>query len=240
MAFKCDLLRQGPPWWGTKCGIAREQQTKKRYDPQPQRVRAVVDGSHRHIRVCNPLPKAGKVTKASLKAATMAEAMQCVLDVPRDAAARWRTSRQAESWNRSFRSGSGQLVSALPAQDLYLALVGHRSGRRAELVAMATPEQFRHLVAWLPGGDRTKGPRHSEVLRWLRLAREGDADLDKFRQQLWSLDIELLALVSGASCGCTTDRGGAATTAGSGMAYTRPTAGFLLSSPALAIRSGGS
>jgi hypothetical protein len=59
---------------------------------------------------------------------------------------------------------------------------------------MASPEQFRHFVDMAAWRGPDEGPRTSEVLRWLRLAREGDADLARFRGQLWSLDIELLAL----------------------------------------------
>jgi len=88
-----------------------------------------------------------------------------------------------------------QIVSALPAEDLYLALVDIGPDDATELVAMATPEQFRHLVDMAAWRGPEEGPRTPEVLHWLRLAREGDADLDKFRRQLWSLDIELLALV---------------------------------------------
>jgi large subunit ribosomal protein L28 len=39
--------------------------TKKRTLPNLQRVHAVVDGSHTHLRVCTRCLKAGKVTKAA-------------------------------------------------------------------------------------------------------------------------------------------------------------------------------
>src|SRR3989475_1370206 len=65
----------------------------------------------------------------------------------------------------------------------------------AELVAMASPEQFRHFVDMSAWRGTDEGPRTSQVVRWLSLAREGGEDLEKFRRQLWSLDIELLALV---------------------------------------------
>jgi large subunit ribosomal protein L28 len=39
--------------------------TKKRTLPNLQRVRALVDGAHTHIRVCTRCLKAGKVTKAA-------------------------------------------------------------------------------------------------------------------------------------------------------------------------------
>ncbi|HEY6908072.1 MAG TPA: DUF6178 family protein [Myxococcales bacterium] len=88
-----------------------------------------------------------------------------------------------------------QLVRALSAEELYFALLDIGPEDAAEVVAMAAPEQFRHLIdmaAWR-GGD--EGPRPGEVLRWLRLAREGGEDPAKFRKQLWSLDLELLALM---------------------------------------------
>src|SRR5262249_23985456 len=88
-----------------------------------------------------------------------------------------------------------QLVQALPPQDLYLALVDLGPDDAAELVAMASPDQFRHFVDMAAWRGPDEGPRPPEVLHWLRLAREGGANLETFRQQLWSLDIELLALV---------------------------------------------
>ena len=67
----------------------------------------------------------------------------------------------------------------------------------AEIVAMSSPEQFRHFVdmsAWR-GGD--EGPKTAEVLRWLRLSHEGAGSQGRvrFRGQLSGLDVELLALV---------------------------------------------
>lgn len=87
------------------------------------------------------------------------------------------------------------LVRALPPQELYLALVDIGPDDAPELVAMATPEQFRHFVDMAAWSGPDEGPRTLEVMRWLRLAREGDADPAKFLQQLGVLDIELLALV---------------------------------------------
>jgi hypothetical protein len=88
-----------------------------------------------------------------------------------------------------------QLVSSLPPEELYFALLDIGPDDAAELVAMASPEQFRHFVDMSAWRGSDEGPRTSQVLRWLRLAREGGAELEKFRRQLWSLDIELLALV---------------------------------------------
>jgi hypothetical protein len=88
-----------------------------------------------------------------------------------------------------------QLVQALPAQDLYFTLIDLGPDDATELVAMASPEQFRHFVDMSAWRGPEEGPRPSEVLRWLRLAREGSTDLEKFRKQLGSLDIEMLALL---------------------------------------------
>ena len=63
MAFKCDLCGKGP-LVGNQVSHANNK-TKKRTLPNLQRVRAVVDGSNRHIRVCTRCLKAGKVTKAA-------------------------------------------------------------------------------------------------------------------------------------------------------------------------------
>ena len=89
-----------------------------------------------------------------------------------------------------------KLVRSLPPEDLYLALLDIGPDDAAEIVAMASREQFRHFVdmsAWR-GGD--EGPRTSEVLRWLRLSHEGAGNQRmRFRGQLSGLDVELLSLV---------------------------------------------
>ncbi|HEY4730143.1 MAG TPA: 50S ribosomal protein L28 [Myxococcales bacterium] len=63
MAFKCDLCGKGP-LVGNQVSHANNK-TKKRTLPNLQRVRAVVDGTHKHLRVCTRCLKAGKVTKAA-------------------------------------------------------------------------------------------------------------------------------------------------------------------------------
>jgi large subunit ribosomal protein L28 len=63
MAFKCELCGKGP-LVGNQVSHANNK-TKKRTLPNLQRVRALVDGSHKHIRVCTRCLKAGKVTKAA-------------------------------------------------------------------------------------------------------------------------------------------------------------------------------
>jgi large subunit ribosomal protein L28 len=63
MAFKCELCGKGP-LVGNQVSHANNK-TKKRTLPNLQRVRALVDGAHRRIRVCTRCLKAGKVTKAA-------------------------------------------------------------------------------------------------------------------------------------------------------------------------------
>ncbi|HYY53346.1 MAG TPA: 50S ribosomal protein L28 [Myxococcales bacterium] len=63
MAFKCDLCGKGP-LVGNQVSHANNK-TKKRTLPNLQRVRALVNGSHRRLRVCTRCLKAGKVTKAA-------------------------------------------------------------------------------------------------------------------------------------------------------------------------------
>jgi len=91
----------------------------------------------------------------------------------------------------------GKLVRSLPPEELYLAILDIGPDDAGEIVALSTPEQFRHFVdmsAWR-GGD--EGPRTTEVLRWLRLSREGAGagGHARFRGQFSGLDVELLALV---------------------------------------------
>jgi large subunit ribosomal protein L28 len=63
MAFKCDLCGKGP-LVGNQVSHANNK-TKKRTLPNLQRVRARIDGSNKHIRVCTRCLKAGKVVKAA-------------------------------------------------------------------------------------------------------------------------------------------------------------------------------
>jgi large subunit ribosomal protein L28 len=63
MAFKCDLCGKGP-LVGNQVSHANNK-TKKRTLPNLQRVRAVVGGSNKHIRVCTRCLKGGKVVKAA-------------------------------------------------------------------------------------------------------------------------------------------------------------------------------
>ncbi|HEY2029015.1 MAG TPA: DUF6178 family protein [Myxococcales bacterium] len=89
------------------------------------------------------------------------------------------------------------LVRALPPEELYLALLDVGPEDAAEVVALASPEQFRHFIdlsAW-PRSDA--GPNPSAIVRWLRIAREGAGGRHqgRLRAQLAGLDVELLALI---------------------------------------------
>jgi hypothetical protein len=89
------------------------------------------------------------------------------------------------------------LVRAIPPEELYLALLDVGPEDAAEVVALASPDQFRHFVdlsAW-PRPD--EGPHPGQVVRWLRIAREGahGRNLGRLRAQIAGLDVELLALV---------------------------------------------
>ena len=91
------------------------------------------------------------------------------------------------------------LVQAIPEHDLYLAVLDVGPDDAAEVVALASPQQFRHFVdlaAW-PRGD--EGPDPRAVLRWLHLARDGGGQSDRARRRyldkLALLDAEMRSLV---------------------------------------------
>ena len=85
-------------------------------------------------------------------------------------------------------------MRALPAQELYFALLEIGTDDAAELVAMAAPHSSGTWWTWRRGAPPTKA-RAGEVLHWLHLAREGGDDPLRFRAQLRALDVELLALL---------------------------------------------
>jgi hypothetical protein len=92
------------------------------------------------------------------------------------------------------------LVQAIPPQELYLAILDAGPDDATEVIALATPGQFRHFVdmaCWPARGDT--GPDAGRVLHWLALAREtvgtSDAALARYREKLAGLDHELLSLL---------------------------------------------
>jgi large subunit ribosomal protein L28 len=61
VAAVCDICAKKPTFgnnrpWSKKI-------TKRRFDPNIQRVRAVVNGTHKRLNVCTGCLKAGKVTR---------------------------------------------------------------------------------------------------------------------------------------------------------------------------------
>jgi large subunit ribosomal protein L28 len=63
MAQKCKICGKGPSYGNV---ISHANNTRRRrWNPNLQRVRAVIDGVRMHVRVCTSCIRAGKVTKAA-------------------------------------------------------------------------------------------------------------------------------------------------------------------------------
>ncbi len=62
MAKECSVCGKGPKF-GNKVSHANNK-TRRRWDPNLQRVHAVVNGSPKRVRVCASCLRSGKVTKA--------------------------------------------------------------------------------------------------------------------------------------------------------------------------------
>ena len=67
MASVCEICNKKPSF-GMSLSHAHRR-TRRRWNPNIQRVRAVVDGSTKRINVCTGCLKAGKVTKPSARVA---------------------------------------------------------------------------------------------------------------------------------------------------------------------------
>lgn len=66
MASVCDICGKKPSF-GMNVSHSHRR-TKRRWNPNIQRVRAVVEGSTRRMNVCTGCLKAGKVTKPMVRA----------------------------------------------------------------------------------------------------------------------------------------------------------------------------
>jgi large subunit ribosomal protein L28 len=66
MASVCEVCGKKPSWGMTVSHSHRR--TKRRWNPNVQRVRALVDGRVRRVTVCTGCIKAGKITKAPISA----------------------------------------------------------------------------------------------------------------------------------------------------------------------------
>jgi large subunit ribosomal protein L28 len=63
MAMKCSICSKGPSFGNV---ISHANNTRRRrWNPNLQRVRAVVDGVRKQIRVCTSCIRSGRVTKAA-------------------------------------------------------------------------------------------------------------------------------------------------------------------------------
>ena len=63
MAMKCKICGKGPSFGNV---ISHANNTRRRrWNPNLQRVRAVVDGVRKHMRVCTSCIRSGRVTKAA-------------------------------------------------------------------------------------------------------------------------------------------------------------------------------
>lgn len=67
MARVCDICGKGPVF-GHNVSHANNK-TNRRWNPNLQRVRAIIDGSPRRIRVCTQCIRSGKVVKAARRVA---------------------------------------------------------------------------------------------------------------------------------------------------------------------------
>jgi hypothetical protein len=84
-----------------------------------------------------------------------------------------------------------RLIRAMPAQGLYYDVIEVGLAEAAEVVRLATPEQFRTFVDL--GGWARDQLNFDETLKWIRAAR--GRDLDEFLAKIHALDIELLELL---------------------------------------------
>ena len=93
------------------------------------------------------------------------------------------------------------LVQSIPPHELYLAVLEVGPEDATEVVALASPEQFRHFVDLGAWPRRDEGPDPRAVLHWLHLAREGGGHSDRARERylgkLALLDAEMRSLVLG-------------------------------------------
>ena len=63
MANSCAVCGKGPQF-GNKVSHANNK-TRRRWDPNLQKVHAVIDGANKRVRVCAGCLRSGKVTKAA-------------------------------------------------------------------------------------------------------------------------------------------------------------------------------
>jgi large subunit ribosomal protein L28 len=63
MAMRCTICGKGPSFGNV---VSHANNTRRRrWNPNLQRVRAVVEGARKHIRVCTSCIRSGRVKKAA-------------------------------------------------------------------------------------------------------------------------------------------------------------------------------
>ncbi|MGD0906848.1 MAG: 50S ribosomal protein L28 [Candidatus Acidiferrales bacterium] len=63
MAQKCTICGKGPSFGNV---VSHANNTRRRrWNPNLQRVRAVIDGARKHVRVCTSCIRSGRVKKAA-------------------------------------------------------------------------------------------------------------------------------------------------------------------------------
>ena len=68
MAMRCDICGKGPQF-GSRISHAHNV-THRRFNPNLQRVRAVVNGTQRRVKACTACIRSGKVVKPAVRTKT--------------------------------------------------------------------------------------------------------------------------------------------------------------------------
>lgn len=63
MAQRCEMCGKGPSY-GNKVSHANNTR-RRRWNPNLRRVRAIVEGVHKHVRVCTVCLRSGRVSKVA-------------------------------------------------------------------------------------------------------------------------------------------------------------------------------
>ncbi len=171
MAAVCELCGKRPSF-GMNLSHSHRR-TKRRWDPNVQRVRAMVDGVPRRVHVCTSCIRAGRVVKPPRRsrpdrlrhcsracAGTRSQgagpvranaAPGSAVHVPILSGGRRPLDANSSASAPAVRDRDQQLVVLAPAERLRLGRpVGHRHARRG---------QHRPPRPWPGGGDRARGRR---------------------------------------------------------------------------------
>jgi len=176
-------------------GVAREQQDEEAEPPQPPARPAVVDGTHKHLRVSPAASRRARSRRRPERRPLPVTEGKRQRDPRRSRrAARAAGARGKQKLDLILSAPDPeQLVQALPPQELYFAwsTSARTTGRAGGDVLAGAIPALRGLRPARAGG-RTAHPRGDPLAaaRARGLRRSGEVP-----QQLWALDIELLAQV---------------------------------------------